>query len=342
MTFQKNTAGRKKNKYKIIINKFLKEIIPLLKNNNFFYYQVDLNIFKFNIVIGKNSFFLKALSTFYNIKKINNLDKNFTIFCVDHFIIKKNPSLSSLEKFKTYRKDLRYLNKYKVNLLDINYHYERLQFINLKKNFGILYARDFKKLPKWEIYSPFRLFIHVLALNHKSIQLHGSSILYKRKGIVVLGDGGAGKSTSVINAIEFYNARTAGDDYFLFCSKTLKVFTIYKTLKFKNKNNKKITFLNKYKNVSGEKSKTYYFCNSLGKKGNVTNNFFIDKIVILTQKNKVNFFDLIKSTILQMPYFPEKTLKIAVKIFKNYTIKIIKVKYGKKFYQENLKKILIN
>ena len=62
MTFQKNIAGQKKNKYKIIIDKFLREIIPLLKNNDFFYYQVDLNIFKFNIVIGRNSFFLKALS----------------------------------------------------------------------------------------------------------------------------------------------------------------------------------------------------------------------------------------------------------------------------------------
>jgi hypothetical protein len=342
MTFQKNIAGQKKNKYKIIIDKFLREIIPLLKNNDFFYYQVDLNIFKFNIVIGRNSFFLKALSTFYNIKKINNLDKNFTIFCIDHFIIKKNPSLRSLEKFKTYKKDLQNLNKYKVNLVDINYRYARLQFINLRKNFGILYARDFRKLPKWEIYSPFRLFIHVLALNHKSIQLHGSSLLYNRKGIVILGDGGAGKSTSVINAIEFYNAKTAGDDYFLFCSKTLKVFTIYKTVKFKNKNHKKIDFLNKYKNVSGEKGKTYYFCNSFGKKGNVTNNFFINKIVILTKKSKVNFFDLIKSTILQMPYLPEKTVKIAVKIFKNYTFKIIKIKYGKKFYQENLEKILLN
>ena len=43
-----------------------------------------------------------------------------------------------------------------------------------------------------------------------------------------------------------------------------------------------------------------------------------------------------------MPYLPEKTVKIAVKIFKNYTFKIIKIKYGKKFYQENLQKILLN
>jgi hypothetical protein len=340
MTFQKNIAGLKKNKYKIIIDKFLEKIKPVLTNNNFFYFQVDLNIFKFNIVIDKHSFFLKALSTFYNIKKIKNLDKNFTIFCVDHFIIKKNLSLSSLGEFETYRKDLQNLNKYKSNLVDVNFQYKRMQYINLKKKFGILYARNYKKLPKWEINSPFRLLIHILALSHQSMQLHGSALLFKKKGIVILGDGGAGKSTTAINAVEFYNAKTAGDDYFLFCGKTLKVFAIHKTVKFKNKHPNKITFLNKYKNFSGEKGKTIYFCNSFGKKGIITNNFFINKIIILSQKNRINFFDLIKSTILQMPYWPEKTIKIAVNIFKNYDYEIVKIKYGKKYYLENLKKIL--
>ena len=89
--------------------------------------------------------------------------------------------------------------------------------------------------------------LNILALKYKSIQLHGSSILYKKKGIVILGDGGAGKSTSTINAIQFYNANTVGDDYFLFCSKTLKVFPIYRTIKFKNNQSKTIAFLKNYK-----------------------------------------------------------------------------------------------
>ena len=43
MTFQKNIAGlKKRNNYKIILDKFLEKIRPNLKNNNFFYYQVDL------------------------------------------------------------------------------------------------------------------------------------------------------------------------------------------------------------------------------------------------------------------------------------------------------------
>jgi hypothetical protein len=50
MTFQKNIAGLKKNRYKIIIDKFLKKIKPLLTGKNFFYFQVDLNIFKFNLI----------------------------------------------------------------------------------------------------------------------------------------------------------------------------------------------------------------------------------------------------------------------------------------------------
>jgi|LakMenEpi03Aug12_release.lakeMendotaPanAssembly.Ray.scaffolds.fasta_scaffold230057_2 hypothetical protein len=341
MTFQKNIAGlKKRNNYKIILDKFLEKIRPNLKNNNFFYYQVDLKIFKFNIVIGKDSHYLEALTAFYNIRKIKYLDKNFTIFCIDDLFIKKYKSLISLEKFKTYKKDFQNLTKYKINLVDFSNQDNRLRYLNLKKNFGLLYVNNFKKLPKWNICAHFRLFIHILALKYKSIQLHGSSILYKKKGIVILGDGGAGKSTSTINAIQFYNANTVGDDYFLFCSKTLKVFPIYRTIKFKNKQSKTITFLKNYKSVSGEKGKNVYYCNTSKKKGVIINNFFINKIVILTKKKKVNFFDLIKSTMLQVPYWPDKTIKVLVSIFKKYEYQIVNIKYGKKLYLENLKKIL--
>jgi len=341
MTFQKNIAGlKKRNKYKIILEKFLEKIRPILKNNNFFYYQVDLKIFKFNIVIDKDSHYLEALTVFYNIKKIKYLDKNFTIFCIDDLLIKNYKSIILLEKFKTYKKDFQNLTKYKSNLVDFSYQDNRLRYLNLKKNFGLFYVNNFKKLPKWETCSHFRLFLHILALKYNSIQLHGSSLLYKKKGIVILGDGGAGKSTSTINAIEFYNANTVGDNYFLFCSKTFKVFPIYRTIKFKNKQSNTITFLKNYKSVSGAKGKTVYYCNVYKKKGVVINNFFVNKIVILTKKNKVNFFDLLKSTMVQVPYWPDKTIKMAVSILKKYEYQIVNIKYGKKFYLENLKKIL--
>ena len=41
-----------------------------------------------------------------------------------------------------------------------------------------------------------------------------------------------------------------------------------------------------------------------------------------------------------MPCWPKLTIKIAVSIFKNYDYEIVKFKYGKKFYLENLRKIL--
>jgi hypothetical protein len=341
MTFQKNIVGlKKRNKYKIVLDKFLEKIRPYLKKNNFFYYQVDLKIFKFNIVIDKDSHYLKALTAFYKIKKIKYLDKNFTIFCMDDLLIKKYNSLILFGKFKDYKKDLQNLTKYKSNLVNFSYQDNRLQHVNLKKKFGLFYVNNFKELPKWEIYAPFRLFIHILALKYKSIQLHGSSILYKKKGIVIFGDGGAGKSTSTVNAIQFYNTNTVGDDYFLFCSKTLKVFPIYRTIKFKNNQSNTITFLKNYKKVSGEKGKTVYYCNTYKKKGVVINNFAVSKIIILTKKNKVNFFDFLKSTMLQMPYWADKTIKVLVSILKKYEYQIVNIKYGKKFYLENLRKIL--
>jgi hypothetical protein len=120
----------------------------------------------------------------------------------------------------------------------------------------------------------------------------------------------------------------------------LKVFPIYRTIKFKNKQSNTITFLKNYKSVSGEKGKTVYYCNTYKKKGVIINNFAVSKIIILTKKNKVNFFDLLKSTMLQMPYWPDKTIKVLVSILKKYEYQIVNIKYGKKFYLENLRKIL--
>jgi hypothetical protein len=43
---------------------------------------------------------------------------------------------------------------------------------------------------------------------------------------------------------------------------------------------------------------------------------------------------------LQVPYWPDKTIKVLVSIFKKYEYQIVNIKYGKKLYLENLKKIL--
>ena len=61
-------------------------------------------------------------------------------------------------------------------------------------------------------------------MEYKCIQIHAGSILYKKKGILLLGNGGVGKSTSVINSINNYSCKTVGDDYLLISSKTKKAY----------------------------------------------------------------------------------------------------------------------
>ena len=314
MIFPKNLVGPKKNNIEKFSIKTFKVLTNLLKKNNkLIFYQVNFLIFKFNIIISKEMSSIIALNTFYRIKKINKLDNSFKIFVLN----------STSLKIKTSNKP-KIIETY--NNLYFQNNYRLIQFLNFSK--------------KIDIYNPFRFFIHLISMEYKCIQIHAGSILHKRNGILLLGNGGAGKSTSVINSIRHYNCKTVGDDYLLISSKTKKAYTIYRTVKLK-KNFYKILSLTKNNNINliNEKKKILIF-NDINIKNKFSNGFKINKIISINLSENSSLRSILKSTIEQMPFRTYKTVNIAIQFFKKFRINNININHKKNLYLKSLKQIL--
>ena len=328
MIFPKNLVGPKKNNIEKFSIKTFKVLTNLLKKNNkLIFYQVNFLIFKFNIIISKEMSSIIALNTFYRIKKINKLDNSFKIFVLN----------STSLKIKTSNKP-KIIETY--NNLYFQNNYRLIQFLNFSKKIGLFYICKDENLKYWDIYNPFRFFIHLISMEYKCIQIHAGSILHKRNGILLLGNGGAGKSTSVINSIRHYNCKTVGDDYLLISSKTKKAYTIYRTVKLK-KNFYKILSLTKNNNINliNEKKKILIF-NDINIKNKFSNGFKINKIISINLSENSSLRSILKSTIEQMPFRTYKTVNIAIQFFKKFRINNININHKKNLYLKSLKQIL--
>ena len=328
MIFPKNLVGPKKNNIEKFSIKTFKVLTNLLKKNNkLIFYQVNFLIFKFNIIISKEMSSIIALNTFYRIKKIKKLDNSFKIFVLNNASLKIKTS-NKLKIIETY------------NNLYFQNNYGLFQFLNFSNKIGLFYISKKENLQYWDIYNPFRFFIHLISMEYKCIQIHAGSILYKKKGILLLGQGGVGKSTSVINSIRHYNCKTVGDDYLLISSKIKKAYPIYRTVKLKKKFYK-ILLLTKNNNINliNEKKIISIF-NNINIKNKFSDGFKVNKVISINLSENSSLMSLLKSTIEQMPFRTYKTVNIAIQFFKKFKIKNININHKKNLYLKSLKQIL--
>ena len=328
MIFPKNLVGPKKNNIEKFSIKTFKVLTNLLKKNNkLIFYQVNFLIFKFNIIISKEMSSIIALNTFYRIKKIKKLDNSFKIFVLNNASLKIKTS-NKLKIIETY------------NNLYFQNNYGLIQFLNFSNKIGLFYISKKENLQYWDIYNPFRFFIHLISMEYKCIQIHAGSILYKKKGILLLGQGGVGKSTSVINSIRHYNCKTVGDDYLLISSKIKKAYPIYRTVKLKKKFYK-ILLLTKNNNINliNEKKIISIF-NNINIKNKFSDGFKVNKVISINLSENSSLMSLLKSTIEQMPFRTYKTVNIAIQFFKKFKIKNININHKKNLYLKSLKQIL--
>lgn len=329
MIFPKNLVGPKKNNIEKFSIKTIKVLTNLLKKNSkLIFYQVNFLIFKFNIIISKELNSIINLNTFYWIKEIKKLDNSFKIFVLNETIIK----IKTSDKLKIIETS---------NNVCFSNNYGLIQFLNFSKKVGLFYISKKENLKYWDIHNPFRFFIHLISMEYKCIQIHAGSILYKKNGILLLGNGGVGKSTSVINSINRYNCKTAGDDYVLISNKTKKAYPIYRTIKLK-KNFYKRRLLTKNINIINNKNvkKVIVIMNNKDLKNKFSNGFKINKIISLNLSENSSLRSLLKSTIEQMPFRTYNTVKLGSNFFKKFNVKNININYKKKNYSKSLKKIL--
>lgn len=117
-------------------------------------------------------------------------------------------------------------------LWDQDHHF--VQALDLTTGRGFLYVEDFALLPEWEPPIPFRNYLHWWAAAEGHVFLHAGSAGVPEGGIVFLGRGGAGKSTTTLACLEA-GLVTCGDDYVLVTRhRPPLVHSVYGTAKLKN------------------------------------------------------------------------------------------------------------
>lgn len=103
-----------------------------------------------------------------------------------------------------------------------------LSAVDVETNIAYYAVQDAKTLPWWVFGSPFQAIFHVW-LREKGIQLtHSASISNGKKGILLAGKGGSGKSTTVLSCLQ-EGLFSLGEDYLLLAPQ--KAYSVYQTAK---------------------------------------------------------------------------------------------------------------
>lgn len=149
---------------------------------------------------------------------------------------------------------------------------------------SIVVFDSISKLPEWYRGSPLRLPIAMFSNYYKLGLIHGGVVERNSICSIYLGDGGSGKSTSVVKNILDYNQNLLADDYFAYDYLTGKIFPLYCSIKLKEDN------YQTYKKFFSD--------------GAVGSNIPKEKRVINTEKLNLN---LSKGGVLHKIYLPNST-----------------------------------
>ena len=83
---------------------------------------------------------------------------------------------------------------------------------------GVFWCSDAMRLPQWEDGAPLRILLHWWTANDQRHQVHGGAVGRSGGGVLVVGPGGSGKSTTAL-ACALGGLEYAGDDYTVVCMK---------------------------------------------------------------------------------------------------------------------------
>ena len=204
----------------------------IVKNNTFVFYECVTGPIRFTIAMPKESCFLRTLKSFYNVFSVDKVNTQLPIiYCLDENFINQLPTFvfkkADLESIQS--KSRLSSQKFFINLY---LEKDIIKIFNTVDDIYVFVFKDFDSLPSWEIYSPLKEFIHLVALKQDCWLAHAASMGNDKEGVLLFGPGGNGKSTTTIACLseEFY---TAGDDYVLIDAQSTPItaHAIYKTVK---------------------------------------------------------------------------------------------------------------
>jgi hypothetical protein len=91
-------------------------------------------------------------------------------------------------------------------------HTRLMCVVDLAHNRAFYWKSDTEPLPYYETTSPFRSLLHGWMRSQSCYFIHGAAVGYAEGGVMLVGKGGSGKSTSALSCLES-SLNYAGDDY---------------------------------------------------------------------------------------------------------------------------------
>lgn len=102
-----------------------------------------------------------------------------------------------------------------------------LNILDIQQNLGIFWIRDARHLPQWESGAPLRIILHWWMRRHDTQLTHAAAVGNSRGGVLLVGRGGSGKSTSALACLNS-NLHYVSDDYCLVRARPVPhVYSIY-------------------------------------------------------------------------------------------------------------------
>lgn len=115
---------------------------------------------------------------------------------------------------------------------------QALSMVNLKNRQGYFWTPDLMKLPYWEKGSPLRNIIHWFLQLDKKHLTHGAAVAFPTGGVLIVGKGGSGKSTTALSCLKT-ELLYCSDDYCAVENNGLpSVHQVYSTAKMVSKETK--------------------------------------------------------------------------------------------------------
>lgn len=323
----------------------------ILRNNVCDIYKLKVGPIHLNIALPEHSKFSKALQSFYALKISDQVDHSHPlIYCLDESFFDQLPEFNFLKKELN---EIEFKSRLSSQKNFIHYDYERglLKIFAVEHNTYLFFYKDFDSLPDWEIYSPLKEFIHIIALKNKCWLAHAGSLTKNDKGVLLFGPGGNGKSTTTLAGIK-NQLKTVGDDYVIIQHMPDKniAYAIYRTIKsYESEIFTLPDFFNRYeKHTIDLTGKKVYIC-SQDKGGPFVPSFkIIMNIGMCLVKNSsskdrlledfnLGYFSL--STLSQIPFWLDKSTRIAEKIFQTTPKYLINFNEGESSLISNIQYI---
>lgn len=103
---------------------------------------------------------------------------------------------------------------------------EAIYMLDSEKNIGYYWVSTISNIPYWESDFPLRMFLHWWLIGTSYQPVHAGAVGTEKGGLLLVGKGGSGKSTSTLSCLNT-NLKIAGDDYVLLDTQSKAVFSLF-------------------------------------------------------------------------------------------------------------------